>query len=434
MDRKRIIILGGGLAGLSAAWHLQRRGMGCLIFEKEPEVGGLCRSKKIKGFTFDYGGHLLHFKKQYAFNLVKSLLKDNLQKHEKNAWVYSHQRFIRYPFQANLCGLPPAVAKECLEGFIHASNKSHLKKKTNINFLEWINNTFGQGIANHFMIPYNEKFWTVSPKELTCEWLDGRIPKPTLNQLLKGAKEKNQKQPGYNACFWYPKNGGINQLPISLANQIKNINTKTSITEISLAKKEIKLSSGGKEKFDYLISTIPLPEMRGIIKDVPAGQRSLFKKLKWNSIFNFNLGVDIKDYFKRHWIYFPEKQFSFFRVGFFHNFSSSITPPGKSSLYVEVSYSKNKPIDKRAIISRIKGGLNKAGIPVSDDKICVQGINDIQYGYPIYDKNYSQTRARILDFLSQNNIICCGRYGSWRYMSMEDVILDARRASEHIKK
>jgi len=73
MTKKRVIVLGAGLAGLSAAWHLQRQGIDCRVFEKEPEVGGLCRSKKILGFTFDYDGHLLHFKSRQAFNFVKRL-------------------------------------------------------------------------------------------------------------------------------------------------------------------------------------------------------------------------------------------------------------------------------------------------------------------------------------------------------------------------
>ena len=70
MAKKRIIILGAGLAGLSTAWHLQRRGLDCQVYEKEPEVGGLCRSKNIGGFTFDFDGHLLHFKHNYTFNLI----------------------------------------------------------------------------------------------------------------------------------------------------------------------------------------------------------------------------------------------------------------------------------------------------------------------------------------------------------------------------
>ena len=48
--------MGAGLAGLSTAWHLQKKGIDCRIFEKEPEVGGLCRSRRFDGFIFDYSG------------------------------------------------------------------------------------------------------------------------------------------------------------------------------------------------------------------------------------------------------------------------------------------------------------------------------------------------------------------------------------------
>src|SRR3989338_7951047 len=102
MPKKRILILGAGLAGLSAAWHLQKKGIDCQLFEKEPEVGGLCRSKKINNFIFDYSGHLLHFKHKYTFNLVRNLLGNDLLKHQRSAWIYSYGKCTRYPFQANL--------------------------------------------------------------------------------------------------------------------------------------------------------------------------------------------------------------------------------------------------------------------------------------------------------------------------------------------
>ncbi|MDD5154965.1 MAG: FAD-dependent oxidoreductase, partial [Candidatus Omnitrophica bacterium] len=156
MAKERVIVIGAGLAGLSAAWHLQKKGIDAMVFEKEPRVGGLCRSKNINGFIFDYDGHLLHFRHRYSFNLVKSLLKNNLVEHRRNAWVYSHGTFTRYPFQGNFYGLPTAIAKECLLGFIRAS-KNGLAEKENLNFLQWINRTFGKGIAAHFMIPYNSK-------------------------------------------------------------------------------------------------------------------------------------------------------------------------------------------------------------------------------------------------------------------------------------
>lgn len=432
MAKKRILILGAGLSGLSIAWHLQRRGINSYIFEQSPEVGGLCRTKKVDGFTFDCDGHLLHFKHRYTIELIKGLLGNNLLEHQRSAWIYSYDRYSRYPFQANLYGLPNKIVKECLLGFIHTLKNDQPKKKKNLNFWGWINQTFGKGIARHFMVPYNTKFWTVSPKELTCEWLDGFIPVPSLNQIIKGTIEESKRLFGYNAHFWYPKIGGINQLPLALASSIKNIHTNCKIVEINLDKKEIKMASGNKERFDCLISTIPLPEMSGLIKKLPSEINASFKRLRWNSIFNLNLGIDRKDSSGRHWVYFPQEEICFFRAGFPHNFSSSLVPLDKSSLYVEVSYSKDKPIDKSGIVLRIKKDLRKVGILTQDDRICSQDINDIKYGYPIYDQNYQQARGEIVKYLRQNNIVPCGRYGSWRYMSMEDVILDGKAIADRL--
>lgn len=425
-NKKRILILGAGLGGLSAAWHLRRKGIDCHVFEKETEVGGLCRSKRINGFVFDYDGHLLHFKHRYAFNLIKDLLGNNLSGHQRSAWVYFYGRYTRYPFQANFYNLPSPIIKKCLLGFINTLKNNPCKERKNLNFLDWINQTLGKGIARHFMIPYNTKFWTIPPQGLTCEWLDGFIPIPSLTQIIEGAVEENQRQFGYNSRFWYPKKGGINQVPLALASSIKDIYTNCKIVKIDLDKKEIKMASGNKDRFDYLISTIPLPEMPYLIEGLSKEVRSLFKKLKWNSILNLNLGISRKDRSRKHWIYFPQKEICFFRVGFFHNFSPYLVPEGKSSLYVEVSYSKNKPIDKNNIALHIKKDLKNVGIITSEDKICAQDMNDIEYGYPIYDRNYRDARERILRYLNRHNVISCGRYGSWRYMSMEDVILDGR--------
>ncbi len=432
MGKKRIVVLGAGLSGLSVAWHLQKMGIECRVFEKEPEIGGLCRSKKINGFTFDLDGHLLHFKHNYTFSLVKDLLGDNIAGHNRSAWIYSYGRFSKYPFQANLYGLPKSVVQDCLLGFIEAQNNGHNKKSNGNSFYDWIIKTFGKGIARHFMVPYNNKFWAQPVDTLTCEWLDGFVPTPSLKEVIEGTIEESRRQFGYNARFWYPKKGGINQLPMAMASQIKNIYTGRRAVEIDLAKKTIKMSSGEKEKFDYLVSTIALPEMPGLIKAMPKITASLFKKLKWNSIFNLNLGVENNDTSGRHWVYFPHDETCFFRVGFFNNFSPSSAPLNRNSLYIEVAYSQERPIDKNNIVPRVKEDLKRIGITRPNDKVYAQDINDIKYGYPVYDANYPEAREKALEFLSRNNIVACGRYGSWRYMSMEDVILDGKHVAERV--
>lgn len=431
MVRKRILILGAGLSGLSVAWHLQRKGYDCQIFEQGTKVGGLCRSKKNNGFIFDCDGHLLHFKQNYTLHLIKKMLGTNLIKHKRNSWIYSYNRYTRYPFQANLYGLPKPIVKECLLEFIKI-NRNGSKIKKGCSFGQWIDKNFGKGIARHFMIPYNNKFWTVPLDDLTCEWIDGFIPIPSLNQIIEGTIKESRQNLGYNAFFWYPEKGGINEVSRVFANQIKNIHLGTPATEINLKRNQIRLNRGKKERFDFLISTVPLPDMLYLLHKVPEEILACFKNLRWNSIFNLNLGLERKIGNSYHWIYFPEKDFCFFRVGFPHNFSSYLTPSGKSSLYAEVSYSASRPIDKDNIVLRIKKDLKKAGILTQDNRICFEDINDIKYGYPVYDINYQQSRKRILKFLAENNIISCGRYGSWRYMSMEDVILEGKALAKRL--
>ena len=432
MSKKKIVILGAGLAGLSAAWHLQKKAIECFIFEKEPSVGGLCRSKRIKGFIFDYDGHLLHFRNKYTLQLVKKLFKGNLVSHDRSAWINSFGIFSRYPFQANLRALPAPIAKECLFEFLKASQSQ--RGKTPVNFLKWINTFFGKGISRHFMIPYNEKFWTVPLNEMTCAWTGSFIPQPRPSEVIEGFFTENKHRFGYNATFWYPRQAGIEQLPRAFEQQLCNVSKNCRISAIDLGKKELSIAGKEKVKFDILISTMPLPELAKIIRPLPANILEMFRKLRWNSIFNLNLGIEGDCQEGKHWVYFPHKDTVFFRVGFFHNFSNNIVPCGKSAIYTEVAYSKNSPINKNKIVPRIINELKSCGVLGKKNKVNVLDINDIKYGYPIYDKHYSRATEAIREFLLRNNIIACGRYGSWQYMSMEDTILDGKRVADKIKR
>ena len=134
----------------------------------------------------------------------------------------------------------------------------------------------------------------------------------------------------------------------------------------------------------------------------------------------------------RHWIYFAQRNIPFFRVGFFHNFSSCLAPADRGSIYADVSYSKDRPIRKQEIYSKVVKHLLSTGIIRSESEICCKHINDIKYGYPVYDKSYTLARKKVMDFLSRNNITSRGRYGSWRYLSMEDVILEAAQGAKDI--
>jgi len=432
MTDKRIIILGAGLSGLSAAWHLQKKGIDCPVFEAQDQPGGLCRSKEADGFVFDYCGHLLHFKHEYTFRLVKNLLGDNLCRHKRDSRIYFDSQFTPYPFQANLYGLPPAIVKECLAGFIEKGKAGKRGGKAAMNFRDWIYLNFGKGIARYFMIPYNTKFWGLPPQRITCEWLDDFIPVPSLDQVIEGAIGQSREEFGYNRQFWYPKKGGISVLARALAGQLKNVHLNSKVVAIDPVKKEVSFSSGRREGYDLLISTIPLPEMPGLIKEMPVPARRLFSRLRWISIFNLNLGIEGMDWDRKHWVYFPQPDLSFFRAGFFHNFSRTLAPRGKGSMYVELSHHPDTIPDINRTIARLEKDLKKTSLLNSRARVVCRDVNRIKYAYPVYDRNYGKARKGIVDFLSGNKIIPAGRYGAWRYLSMEGALIEGKRVADMV--
>lgn len=430
MRGKRILILGAGLAGLSTAYFLQKKNIVPYVFEKDNSCGGLCRSYKIDGFTFDISGHLLHFRNKHSFGLVRSILGNNLVKHERKAYIYTFNRIIPYPFQLNFHYLPKKVAKKCLSDFIKVNDNSNNIKVDN--FFDWSYYKFGKAITDYFIVPYNSKFWRLPLEELHYKGIKRFIVVPKLKDVERSISGRGRKNFGYNAYFWYPKTGGIENLVKGLTRNVKNIYLNHEVKEVDLRKKIVKFRNGKEKKFDLLVSTLPLPELGRLLKSIPFDIKNEFNKLRWISIVNINFSVGKKICPGMHWIYFPDKDIPFFRVGFFHNFSSFLTPEGKGSMYVEVSYSNNTHFNKRHIVADVKSHLKEREIISKDDKIVCKRIDDIKYAYPVYDINYSKSRSKILKFLSKNNIISCGRFGSWQYMSMEDVILEAYRQIKNI--
>lgn len=430
MLKTDIAILGGGLAGLSAGYFLKINPAfkgSYLIFEKEKEAGGLCRSRAVNGFIFDYDGHLLHFRNKGTERFIKGLLgAHRLIFHRRNSSVRSGKYEIPYPFQNYFLRAPAAIAQECLLGFIKAGRS---RRKAG-NFREWLIGTFGSGIYKHFMFPYNRKFWTINPASLSCEWLDGFIPAAKLEDILKAASRQDSANIGYNAHFFYPQAGGIEAIPAALAKENNAcLHLACEVTMIDLNKKTIILNNREKAGFKHIISSLPLPELLKIIPGLPPDIKSAIKRLRYSSIYVLNLGISRKAASDKHWIYFPAQDTIFYRVGFPVNFSSAVAPAGTSSLYAEVSYSANKPLRKGRVCEEIKRGLIKTGILRRQDGILAEDAIDIKYGYPIYDRNYKTAVQAVIKFLASKGVSCIGRYGRWKYMSMEDVIIDAWQAA-----
>lgn len=420
----KIVVIGAGLAGLSVGYHAERAKIDYMIYEQNNDVGGLCSTKEKDGFYFDHSGHLLHLKNPYFQSLVKDLLGDNLNSIHRHSFIYSKGVFTRYPFQANLYGLPPEVIKECLEEFVKAYYENEdLPSESYKSFYDWVVSKLGKGIGKHFMFPYNEKIWTVSTKELTCEWLSEYVPRPELEDVFTGSFFDQKKDFGYNPTFLYPKKGGIQALCYAFAEKIPNIQLNEEITMINTSRKVIAFDSGRTVEYEKLISTLSLKILlEKIIEDVPVEVKQAAQKLRHNSIIVVNLGVKGKDLTDKHWVYIPEKRYTAYRVGVYSNFSEQMSPPDTTSYYVEIAYQKDWDIQKEQITEKAVNEMLEMGFIPKLEDILVKEIFDVDCAYVIYDKNYSEIKRVILDYLKKIDIYSIGRYGSWEYSGMEDAI------------
>jgi protoporphyrinogen oxidase len=428
-----IAIIGAGMAGMGAAHLLQGkrdgRAISVDIFERETRPGGICKTERSGKFLFDYTGHLIHFKDPGFKRLVDGLLHDDFNTISRSAWIYSNNVFTRYPFQANLFGLPLDVIVECLYEYGKAyfdQDKPDIK-----NFEDWILAHFGSGIARHFMMPYNEKLYKRHPRDLAPDCAGRFVPESDLKLLLKGALTDAEPQLGYNATFLYPRTGGIETLSSALAHGLTGLHLNDPVVSVNPETKIIVTRSGKAVVYDALISTQPVTRLIGSIHGVPEPVVRAAERLTHVSVFNLNLGVKgmAGD---RHWLYVPETKFPFYRIGFYHNFSTDLVPPGHGSLYIEVSYDPKTGIDSAATTEKIISDILAIGLIADRDSIVEKKVIDVPYGYVIHDHQRERSLKVINDYLLAQHIFSVGRFGSWGYTSMEDSFLQGKAAAEQI--
>ncbi|HEU4683070.1 MAG TPA: FAD-dependent oxidoreductase [Nitrospira sp.] len=430
-----IVIVGAGLAGLSTAYHLS--GLPYQLYEREQEVGGLCRSYRKDGFTFDYTGHLLHFRQAEIKALVESLLAGKLRSHSRQSFIYSHRTYTEYPFQVNTYGLPPEVVRECLMGFIETLTKEPPVRSNDGSFKEWILDNLGEGMAKHFMLPFNEKLWQVSLDELTSDWVSWLVPKPQLKDVINGALGIKDKSFGYNPSFLYPVEDGIRVLPESFLPGINPVINGMELTELDTGRRRAWFSTLHGETrevhYESLVSTIPVPELVRRCRDFPAALKDAAEGLRWVSVYNVNLAVSRDRISDKHWIYFPEPEYPFYRVGFPMNFSHALGREGCSSLYVEISHKPASHRSAEQLVEQACEGLQRAGILRPDDELVVADVKDLRYAYVYFDRHRGKAVPAILAELERRGIHSIGRYGRWEHTSMEDAIAQGRQLAARLR-
>ena len=326
----------------------------------------------------------------------------------------------------NLHGLPTEIIADCIQGY--AMRKTSIKNPQN--FEQWVLKHFGAGLGKHFFFPFDSKKNAFPAKNLSVSWMGRFVPKTNLQDMIKGALAENTKAVGYNSNFLYPKKGGIQFWVSKISQKLKNpIKTGFCVTSVDMKNKMVHFSNGHAEPFEQLISTMPLDHLLTNAQGIaPTLQRSA-QNLLCNCVVNFNLGIKRENLSRKHWIYVPEKKYPFYRLGFWHNFSQSMAPKGYSSLYGEFSHLNRS---RKTVESMLKKSLTqtKELLGITNSEIVTEKVLHIKHAYVIYDMWREKNISKILQSLKEASIHSVGRYGQWKYSSMQEAILDGKKIAD----
>lgn len=354
--------------------------------------------------------------------------------HQAEIWNnYGERRYGRYPVQANAHTLPPELATRCVLDFLEVHGHSEPDVRT---YEEWCYASFGKAFAEEFLLRYARKVWTVEPRELSTEWLGskvgGRISRPSVEQVIRGAIDPNPQTLNYLTKFSYPARGGFGRIVEPLASAVSRVRLGCAVARIEANARRISFPDGSARTYDAAISTIPLPVLIHLISDVPPEVSAAVDRLMWTSLRCVNLGVARSDIGPGHWVYFYDDKIPFFRITFPSKFSPQNAPAGHSSIACEIAYSRCKPLEDGGLAGRVVDALRRTGILSRSDHIIMEDQIDIPYAYVVFDFHRSASLRTIHSWMESVGLYPCGRFGEWGYHWSFEAIESGRRVAARV--
>jgi len=421
----KYLIIGSGPTGLGAAYRLKELGITDFhIIEKDGYIGGLATSfVDDKGFTWDVGGHVQFSHYTYFDKLMlEALGEEGWLTHQRESWVWMKNRFVPYPFQNNIRYLPKESMWNCLNGIIYNYQNPVTSKPKN--FEEWISATFGKGIADEFMMPYNFKVWAYPPSKMAYNWIGERVAVTDLQRVTENIIfEKDDLSWGPNNTFQFPKYGGTGGIWKAVGeNLIGNeyFSLNSTVSKIKSESKTVTLSDGSELTYDHLISTMPIDILFNVIENAPEELIETTAKLLYSSTNIIGIGLKGKpkpELATKCWMYFPEDNSPYYRITVFSNYSPNNVPDIDNywSLMAEVSESSDKPVNRETLVSETIKAMIEDGLIENESDVVSQFVVSYEYGYPTPSVDRDQLLKPLHPWLENQDIYSRGRFGAWKY-------------------
>lgn len=427
-------ILGGGLTGLSLGNFIEDD---FLILEKDNECGGLCRSLQEEGYTFDSGGHIIFSRDEEVMRFMVNLLGDNAARIRRNTKIFYKGRYVKYPFENGLCDLPLEDNYGCLLHFVQNYIERIRGMSPPANFKEWIYYNFGSGIAEKYMIPYNQKIWNYDLEKMSLDWVADRVPQPPLEDVIKASLGLESEGYTHQLYFYYPLRGGIQSMIRGLEKSVENnIIREFEIKSVKQEDGKWVVSDGKQEHlFERLVSTIPIQHLISCLDDVPSNVLDAVSSLQYNSLMVIMMGVSQSKLNDFSWVYLPRMEDGpVNRVCFPSNYSPHVAPSGKSAVTAEITFNQGDEVDKMSdeeIADQVIGDLDRNQILNRND-VCFTMVRRSKYAYIVYDLDYQRNISTVKEFINEKGIKLCGRFSEFEYLNMDACVKKAMNMAKEL--
>jgi len=423
-DPGRVLIIGAGPTGLGAAYRLHELGFeDFVVFEADTAPGGLAASYvDNQGFTWDMGGHVQFSHYSYYDQVLDTALGDRWLWHERESWIRLKHRFVPYPFQNNIHRLDPADRDRALAGLEQARAGRGADGRPG-NFATWIDHTFGAGIADMFMHPYNRKVWGYPLEELDTGWIDDRVALPDLDRIKDNITQcRDDVSWGPNRRFRFPAVGGTGAIWSEVARLLpaERLAFGRRVVHVDLGARIVRLEDGQEHRFGVLLSTMPLDILTGIARPLSLAVRRARRALRYSSVHV--LGVGLRGarppaLATKCWMYFPEDHSPYYRVTVFSNYSPHNVPEGDDywSLMAEVCESPKKPVDAARLRNMTLSAMRQDGLLPAGADVVSFWHGRAGHGYPTPFLGRDLVLNQILPALEATRVFSRGRFGGWKY-------------------